>query len=220
MKLAIGLVEDNARLVDSITAVLGCFDHLDLKFVARNGEEALVKTEVYRPDVVLMDIEMPVMDGVTATRELRERYPEIKVIMLTVFDQEDRIFEAILAGANGYLLKDERPQKLVEALEEAVEGGAPMSPVIAAKALKLLRVNAPQPAPTASKADNPYALTRREWEILEWTAKGFNYHQVGTQLFISPKTVRKHIENIYRKLEVHSKVEAVALALKNRWFDL
>lgn len=220
MKITVGLVEDNARLVDSITSVLGCFETIDLVFVARNGEEALAQIEYHQPQVVLMDIEMPVMDGVTATRESRKRFPSSKIIMLTVFDQEERIFQAILAGATGYLLKDERPAKLVEAIGEAVEGGAPMSPIIATKALKLLRISGETQTNKVSKEENQYALTKREWEILEHTAKGLNYQQVGTLLFISPKTVRKHIENTYRKLEVHSKVEAVRLAMKNQWFDI
>jgi len=159
-----------------------------------------------------MDIQMPIMDGIEATRELKQKYPHIKVIVSTVFDEENYIMEAIMAGANGYLLKDERPEKLIEAIREGMDGGAPMSSSVARKALNLIRYGVKDEE--ASEVN--FNLTKRETEILEQLATGLNYNQIAENLFISPGTVRKHIENIYQKLHVHNKVEAVQLAIKNR----
>jgi DNA-binding NarL/FixJ family response regulator len=134
----------------------------------------------------------------------------VKIIMLTVFDDNDKVFNSIMAGASGYLLKDEKPARIISALEEAMDGGAPMSPTIAAKSLQLIRDVNVKPE---SKVD--FELTAREMETLEHIAKGENYQVIADKLFISPKTVRKHIENIYRKLQVHNKMEAVQLAIKH-----
>ena len=129
--------------------------------------------------------------------------------MLTVFDDGDSIFNSILAGASGYLLKDEKPGKILSALQEVLEGGAPMSPVIASKSLQLIRGKSTEIVPE----ENNFNLSKREVEILERIAKGENYQQIADKLFISPKTVRKHIENIYQKMQVHNKVEAVRKAV-------
>lgn len=211
MKISIGIVEDNPELMKSVLEKLSLFDHLDVLWVAEHGEAAMEKARHRLPDVVLMDINMPVMNGIEATRVLRAKYASLKILMLTVFDESEKIFESIIAGATGYLLKDERPQRLLQAIEDAVEGGAPMSPAIATKALNLIKVNSPNPAEPAVD----FKLTAREFEILEHIGKGDNYQQIAEALYIAPKTVRKHIENVYRKLQVHNKVEAVQLALKH-----
>jgi DNA-binding NarL/FixJ family response regulator len=130
--------------------------------------------------------------------------------MLTVFDESDKIFDSILAGANGYLLKDEKPTKLYEAIEEALDDGAPMSPAIANKALRLIRGGTKEVLKPVE-----FGLTAREVEILDYIAAGKNYTVIADALFISPKTVRKHIENIYKKLQVHNKVEAIQLAQRH-----
>jgi len=216
MKITIGLVEDNAPLIRSVSRNLSCFDNVELLFVARNGQEALEKLQAQQPQVLLMDISMPLMDGIEATRRVSVLYPDIRIIMHTVFDTEDKIFDSIIAGAVGYLLKDSPPSQLIAAVEEAMEGGAPMSPSIAKKALQLIRLQqAPQPT-AESRENNAYDLSKRELEILEKIAEGQNYQQIADALFVSPKTVRKHIENIYRKLQVHNKMEAVQKARKSR----
>jgi DNA-binding NarL/FixJ family response regulator len=188
-------------------------------FVARNGNELLQKLEAQRPQVLLMDINMPEMNGIEATHRVSTEYPEIRILMHTVFDTEDKIFDSIIAGATGYLLKDSPPSALIAAIEEVLEGGAPMSPSIARKSLQLLRsrpVAVPEPLPDAETFD----LSKRELEILEKIAEGQNYQQIADVLFVSPKTVRKHIENIYRKLQVHNKMEAVQKAKKNRLLSI
>ena len=211
MKIKIGLVEDHPQLQKSICENLRGFDEVELIFVASNGQEAIDMTAANQPDLLLMDIHMPVMDGITATRRLRISNPKLKIVMLTVFDDGDHIFQAILAGANGYLLKDARPSKLISAIQEAIEGGAPMSPQIASKTLQLVRGERTETIPEK----NDFELTRRELEILHRIASGDTYQQIADKLFISPKTVRKHIENIYIKLQVHNKIEALDIARRN-----
>lgn len=209
--IRIALAEDNDFLAHSLQEKLEMLPGLQLKFRAVNGAELIKKlTADASVDLVLMDIEMPEMDGIEATALARKQFPQIPVIMLTVFDDEDKIFRSIQAGANGYLLKDTPPQKLLEGIHEIMEGGAPMSPSIALKALRLLRM----PHRTPDKTNEDFGLSTREKEVLEQMSMGLKYGEIAGNLFISPSTVRKHTENIYKKLQVHSKVEAVQLASK------
>lgn len=184
---------------------------------ASNGKDCCEKLVDIRqkPQVVLMDIDMPVMNGIEATSLIHELYPGIKVVMLTVFDDDKKIFDAIQAGANGYLLKDAKPARIVAAIEDALEGGVPMSPLVASKTLELLLNYAPSIKDLKSPED--YKLSEREIEVLKLLSSGKNYHVIAELLFISPKTVRGHIERIYDKLHVHSKLEAVQLAQRNKW---
>lgn len=214
MKIKVALAEDNDKLAGSIKEKLELFsDRIEFKFRAKNGGEMIRKLEtVSDVDAVLMDIEMPVLDGIETTHFIKNKYSEIKVIMLTVFDDEDKIFRSIQAGANGYLLKDEPPDKIFEGIEMIMDGGAPMSPVIAAKTLNLLRKSEIL-IPNILAED--FSLSKREVEVLELLSKGADYVKISNKLFISPATVRKHIENIYKKLEVHNKIQAVQKAQKH-----
>lgn len=214
MPIRILIAEDNNRLARTLIDKLNLFeDKLSVRGWESHGKALLQHLEVdAHVDLVLMDIQMPVLDGIEATRVLKQKYPHIKVIMSTVFDEENYILEAIMAGANGYLLKDERPDKLIEAINEVMDGGAPMSSSVARKALNLIRYGSKE----EEVAVLDFNLTKRETEILEQLSTGLNYNQIAENLFISPGTVRKHIENIYQKLHVHNKVEAVQLAIKNR----
>lgn len=214
MALRIALAEDVPHLQKAIAEVVSNFETVELVFTASNGEELLRMLEVNTVDLVLMDINMPVMNGIEATAACRNKYPSLKIVMLTVFDDGDHIFNAILAGANGYLLKDSKPARLIAAIEEAMEGGAPMSPDIATKALQMIRGNQ---SVVAEK--NDFNLTKRELELLEQLATGDTYQEIADKLFISAKTVRKHIENIYGKLQAHNKVEALQIAKKHRLFS-
>lgn len=210
MKIQLGIAEDNPNLIKSIVEKIALFDDLEIAWVAENGQEVLGQMTKNQAEVILMDIHMPELDGIATTRRIKQEYPEVKVIMFTVFDASDKLFDSILAGASGYLLKDEKPGRLHEAIREAVDGGAPMSPAIASKALQLIQ---------GSKRTSPepvdFGLTSRELEIIEEIAAGRNYQQIAEALFISPATVRKHIENIYRKLQVHNKIEAVQKAQRH-----
>lgn len=215
MKIELAIAEDNEFLIKSITEKLSLFpDKFKIVFVGRNGKEMVdyISTNK-KPDVILMDIEMPVMDGIRATELIAEKFPEIKIIMLTVFDDEEKIFNAIKAGASGYLLKDEPVERLLENIEIVLFGGAPMSATIAAKTLQLLRRSEKS---STVEVINDFNLSKREIEILELLKQGYDYNRAAEQLFISPFTVRKHIENIYRKLQVNNKMQAVQKAIQNK----
>ncbi|RAI94993.1 response regulator transcription factor [Algoriphagus yeomjeoni] len=212
MSIKIAIAEDNSFLLKAILDKLSFFEEIEVKFSAVNGLELLEKLERdSNIHLILMDIEMPKMNGIDAVAQVSQKYPQINTVMLTVFDDDEHIFKAIQAGANGYFLKEVDPKTLYHGIIDTMEGGAAMTPSVAMKALKLLRN-----PPDFSEPVEDIKLTAREIEILEQTSKGLNYNQIGENLFISPKTVRKHTENIYQKLQVHSKLEAVQKAVKNR----
>lgn len=212
MKIRLAVAEDNSFLLKAILEKLSFFDEFLVKYSASNGLELIDKLDKNpNIDLILMDIEMPKMNGINATAEISKKYPQIKIVMITVFDDDENIFKAIQAGANGYFLKEVDAKMLHQGILDTLEGGAAMTPSVAMKALKLLRN-----PPDFDEPKEDIQLTNREVEILEQTSKGLNYNQIGENLFISPKTVRKHIENIYSKLQVHSKLEAVQKAVKNR----
>ena len=213
MNLKIALAEDNSFLAKAIIEKLSFFDDLNFKYRASNGAALIGKLEEnHNIDVILMDIQMPEMDGIKATEIVKRKHPQIKVIMLTVHDDDEYIFNSIKAGANGYLLKEIDPENLHKCILEVMNGGAPMSPSIALKTLNLLR----NPSQFKNKNDQEKVeLTKRETEILEQLSKGLNYNVISENLFIPSGTVRKHIENIYKKLQVHNKMEAVIKGRKH-----
>lgn len=214
-KIRIAIADDNTFLLKAVAEKVSFFDNLELRFHALNGEEFLEKLKVNNAiDVVLMDIEMPVMNGIEATEAIKKRYPHIKVIILTVFDNDENIFKAIKAGADGYLLKEIDAKDLHDGIVETLNGGAAMTPSIALKTLRLLR-NPIQIDNAKEKED--VKLSERETEVLEQLSKGLSYTKISENLVLSPSTVRKHIENIYKKLQVHSKIEAVQKARDNNW---
>ncbi len=208
VKLAI--VDDNTFLIKAIEDKLSFFKSVKIKFTGLNGNQLLdqlQKDHVF--DLILMDIEMPEMDGIETTYLVKQRYPHIKIIMLTAFDNDEHIFKAIKAGADGYLLKEINPQALFDGISETLKGGAAMNPSIAMKTLKLLR----NPIDILNPRDKEeIILSPREIEVLEQLSTGLSYRIIADHLFISPSTVRKHVENIYSKLQVHSKLEAVQKA--------
>lgn len=223
MPIQIAVVEDNPALLRTLTSALSRFEEVEVICTAMDGQHAIRQVEKYQPQVVLMDIEMPVLNGIRATAEICHNWPDIKVLILTVFDRDDKLFEAIKAGASGYLLKDERPAQIVSAIEEIVQGGAPMSPGIALKTLSLLRrqtiMDDTEPKPLQElHSPATFSLTPREIDILELVVEGYTPGDIADRLYISIGTVRKHVENIYDKLHVHSRLEAIRLAEQNRWF--
>lgn len=213
MTLKICIAEDNYFLAKAIKEKLSYFNDISIKFHANNGAELIGKLEEnHNVDVILMDIQMPEMDGVRATEIIKNKYPQIKIIMLTVLDDDAYVFKAIKAGANGYLLKEIDAENLYNSILEVKNGGAPMTPSIALKTLNLLRN--PIILDIQKKEEEQVKLSKRETEILIQLSKGLNYNSIADNLIISPSTVRKHIENIYKKLHVHSKMEAVMKAQK------
>lgn len=212
MLVRIAVVDDNVFLQKAVAEKLSFFDDLILKLTAIDGNEIQQKLEQNKNiDLILMDIEMPNCNGIEATQIIKSKYPQIKIIMLTVFDNDENIFNAIKAGADGYLLKEVNPKELHQGIIETLNGGAAMNPSIALKTLKLLR----NPIDFEQKCDDEIKLTTREIEVLEQLSKGLNYNSIAENLFLSPSTVRKHIENIYTKLQVHNKLEAVQKAKNN-----
>jgi len=217
MKIKVALAEDNRDIASGLIDKLKIHSNLiELKFHAVNGNDLLKKLSSNKDiDVILMDIQMPEMDGMTATWKVKELYPHIKIIMLTVFDDDDQIFLAIQNGAIGYLLKEETIDVIVDAIKVVYEGGASMSPLIAQKVLKLLSQSELK---LKQKNEVPYQdfeLTKREIEILNQLKLGKDYKVIADELFISPFTVRKHIENIYTKLHVNNKMQAVQKAIQH-----
>lgn len=208
--MKIGIAEDNQNLMDSICKNLNEFENVEIVMKASNGLEVIQKCGVALPELILMDINMPLMNGIETTRRIKHIHPEVKIIMLTIFQDSDHIFDAIMAGASGYLLKDIKPSKLLAALEDALDGEAPMSPTIASRTLMLLRGRSQKEVPNSFA--EPTLLSEREVEVLESLSGGMNYHLIAEKYFLSPKTVRKHIENIYKKLHAHSKIEAINIA--------
>lgn len=212
--IRIAIADDNYFLTRSVEEKLSFFEEFTVKFVAGDGVELLEKLEAHHNlDLILMDIEMPNLDGIGATLAVKSKYPHIRILMLTVFDNDENIFNAIKAGADGYLLKEIDPEQLRNGILETLNGGAAMHPSIAFKTLKLLR----DPVDFSNReAQEEVKLSQREIEVLEQLSKGLNYMSIADNLFLSPSTVRKHIENIYAKLQVHNKLEAVQKARTNK----
>lgn len=203
MAIHICIVEDNSDIRHALEQILQ-MSPSDITWLGScsNGEEALQKIPVLRPDVVLMDINLGGMNGIECVRQLKPQFPEILYMMCTVYEDDEKIFEALEAGANGYILKKTTPSKMLDAIRELYDGGAPMSTSIARKV-----VNAFQQKRTEDDPLN--VLTPRERETLELLAKGLMYKEIASQLFISPETVRKNVYRIYEKLHVDNRVEAV-----------
>lgn len=215
--LKVAIVDDNVFLQKAIQEKLSFFSEIKVKFTANNGEELLKKLQdEHHLDVILMDIEMPKMNGIEATLHVKNKYPHIKIIMLTVFDNDENIFNSIKAGADGYLLKEVNPRDLHSAITETLSGGAAMTPSIAMKTLRLLR-NPIEVKERKNQLD--ITLTQREIEVLEQLSKGLKYTNIAENLILSVGTIKKHIENIYTKLQVHNKLEAIQIAKDNKMIE-
>lgn len=212
--IRVAIVDDNPFLQKAILDKLAFFEDIEVKFRAFDGVELLEKLEKnHHLDLILMDIEMPKMNGIEATEAVKNRYPQLKIIMLTVFDNDENIFKSIKAGADGYFLKEVNPQELYNGIIETLNGGAAMTPSIALKTLKLLR----EPFSFDESINKEeITLTSREIEVLEQLSKGLKYNAIAENLFLSPGTIRKHVENIYTKLQVHNKLEAIQKAKTNK----
>jgi DNA-binding NarL/FixJ family response regulator len=223
MKIPIAIVDDNTQNRLSLVDQMSYSDEITVSFTAKNGVDFLEQMKAMplamHPSVILMDIEMPEMKGTEAVRFAHQIYPDLKFLMLTVFDDDDKIFDAIKNGANGYLLKDEKTSTIIDYIQQLVEmGGAPMSPSIARKALLLLsrsHINE-----TDSVKENvSEKLSERECDVLKLVVEGKDYKAIAEKLFLSTHTIRKHIANIYEKLHVNSKAQVINLALSGRWFN-
>ena len=221
--MLIAIVDDKPYLRNSLKEKLNSIEN-EVTVIMEAGDGTdfikLMKTASPQPDVVLMDIEMHELNGIETIQRAAPLYPAVKFIMLTVFDDDERIFNAIKAGAHGYLLKEATAQQIIEAIYQVYEDdGAPMSPGIARKAWKWLNALSLQPEMEKSAAlkKELQPLSEREKEILKCSMEGKEYAQIAELLFLSKHTVRQHMKNIYSKLHVSSKVEALQISLKNKW---
>jgi DNA-binding NarL/FixJ family response regulator len=207
--LRVGLIEDRREIRAGLTALIGGTDGFVCADAFASMEEALPALEASAPDVLLVDIGLPGMSGIEGLRVLRQRHPGLPLLMLTVYDDDERIFDALCAGASGYLLKKTPPARLLESLREAAAGGAPMSPEVARRVITLFREFRPP-----SQAD--YDLTPHEQRVLGMLVEGHNYKTAAAELGVSVNTVSFHVRHVYEKLQVHSRSEAVAKALRER----
>lgn len=203
------LVEDMRDIREGLATLINFTDGFTCTGSYRSMEEAIPRLGHQVPDVLLSDIGLPGMNGIDGIRILKEKYPDMTVLMLTVYDDDERIFDALCAGASGYLLKRTPPAKLLENIREAVSGGAPMSPEVASRVIRLFREVRPP-----EKVD--YDLTPHETRLLKLLVAGHNYTTASEELGVSYNTIKFHMRHIYEKLQVHSKSEAVAKALQNR----
>ncbi len=201
----IAIVEDNVEIREGLAVLINGSDGFHCVATFANAEDALVDLLKARPDVVLMDINLPRMSGIECTRKLKQKQPGLPVMVLTVYDDDEKIFDSLAAGASGYILKKTPPVKLLEAIVELHNGGSPMSSRIARKVVETFR------SMEVSSKDTEN-LSKRELEILSYLAKGYQYKEIAETLFISIETVRTHIRNIYEKLHVRSRSEAVLKA--------
>jgi DNA-binding NarL/FixJ family response regulator len=213
MPVSVAIFEDSKPIREAISMLINGTNGLHLAGAFPDCNNLLSNISQSNPEVVLMDIEMPGMNGIEAVKILKQKFPSITVIMQTVFEDEDKIFNAICNGASGYLLKDTAPSRLMEAILEASHGGAPMSPSIAKKTLHLFQKFL---SPYDISKQEDYRLTPRETEILQWLVKGYSYKMIASACNIGFDTVRTHIRNIYNKLHVASMTEAVAKAIRER----
>jgi DNA-binding NarL/FixJ family response regulator len=214
MKTRVALIEDRKAIRESLSMLIDGSPGLELAGAYPDCQNLVAHIKASPPDVVLMDIELPGMNGIEAVHLLKKEFPALIMIMHTVFEDDDKVFDAICAGASGYLLKDTPPARLVESISEAVNGGAPMSPSIAKKTLSLFQKYL-LPEQHEEKKER-LQLTQREKEVLQWLVKGYSYKMIADACQISFDTVRTHIRNIYEKLHVASSTQAVAKALKER----
>lgn len=205
MIIRVAIVEDHDDFREGLYQIVQGTE--GFKCVGRYSSVEEAEKKLPSADVVLMDIGLPGKSGIEGVLEVKKKFPDTQVVMLTVFEDDANVFQAILAGATGYILKKTPPAKILQGIEEAVTGGMPMTPVIARKAIELFKQHAPIPK-------EQVILTGREKEILASLVEGLNYNMIGEKLFISLDTVRNHIRHIYEKLHVHSKSQAVVKAMK------
>lgn len=203
------IYEDNAQLREGLTMLIDGSEGFCVQAAFRNCGNVVHEVKTFQPDVILMDIDMPGVNGLEGLKLIKATIPDVSVLMLTVFDDHENIFQALLSGANGYILKKTPPAKLLEYILEASTGGAPMTASVAAQVLKMFsKMNLP--------TDKNYNLSEREKEVLQFLVNGYSYKMIAAEMFIAMDTVRSHIKKIYEKLHVNSKSEAVAKAFRDK----
>ena len=204
------IFEDNRHLRESISLVINNTEGMACSGAFANGDNLVMNVLTSNPDLALMDINMPGMDGIECTKVIKRQFPKVKILIQTVFEENQKIEEAIIAGADGYILKSAKPQELIESIHDVVDGRAAMSPLVAKKVLEIIKGN------TVPALKENFGLSEREMEVLKFLAKGNSYKSIGEKLFISYFTVQSHIKSIYGKMQVNSKTEAVSKAFLSK----
>jgi two-component system NarL family response regulator len=212
------IADDHERFRRGLKMVLEAEDGMEVVAEAADGNEAVAMVEEQAPDVVLMDVRMPNQNGIEATRTIREVFPSTRIIMLTVSDDEDDLFDAVKAGANGYLLKEVSIEEVADAVRAVVQGQSLISPSMAAKLISEFGSLARR-AEGVQEAPSPPRLSDRELEVLKRVAKGLDNEEIAGELDISPTAVRNHVGNILVKLQLRSRIEAAIVAMESRLFD-
>jgi DNA-binding NarL/FixJ family response regulator len=210
MNIRVAIFEDSESLRNGLYQLIDGSSGFKCVGAYPDCSAILKHVEAIKPDVILMDIEMPGISGIEGVRMVKDKYPGIKILMQTIFEETEKIFQSICVGASGYILKNTTPSRILECIRETFEGGAPMSPSIATKVLKIVQ------DPSIATQKSSFNLSPREKEILTCLVKGMSYKLIAASCFISIDTVRGHIRNIYEKLHVHSKSEAVVKAIKGK----
>ncbi|WP_434391061.1 response regulator [Melittangium boletus] len=215
------VVEDQPTLLRNLLKVLGAFEELQVVGSAQAGEEAVEAIVQERPDLVLLDLELPDMNGIEVTRRVKRRATDVAVLILTSFEDEQKVYEAIQAGASGYLVKRVGPEKIRSGIREVMEGGTVLEPLIARRFWNYFHsLKARQDAAAPPRDENPWGLTPAELEILRYVAKGLSNAEVGRVMTLERRTVRTHLSHLYRKMGVNSHVEAVVLAVRAGLVDV
>ena len=204
------IFEDNTNLRRGLCTLINGSLGFECAGAFGNCDNLVKNVTDTNPDVILMDIGLPGMDGIEAVKILKSQFPEIKILMETIFEDDEKVFYSICNGAEGYILKNTPPARMLEAIREVDEGGAPMTPSIASKVLAMFK------AGTSYKHEESYNLTERETEVLKYLVDGMSYKLIAEKCFVSLDTISCHIKNIYKKLHVHSKSEAVSKAIKGK----
>lgn len=210
VEIKAAIFEDNKALRESLQQLINSTDDIACVGAFADANKLMRDMELSNPDVVLMDIDMPGVSGIEAVQVIKAKFPRVRILMQTVFDDDDKIFAAICAGASGYILKKSSPQKIIESIRETNLGGAPMTPSVAQKVLQMVRLQ------TEGSIKEFIDLSDREKEILSLLVKGKSYKMVAVECFIAFDTVNTHVRHIYEKLHVHSKSEAVVKAIQQK----
>lgn len=218
MPIRVLVVEDQPKILKAQIKLLEPFEDIQIVGQALSGEKALELLDSAQPDVLLLDLGLPQMSGIDVTRAVKESHPNIEILIFTIFDEEEKVTEAIAAGAAGYLLKGTPVEKIVEAIKDVNAGGAVIQPNLARALLRIIGESANRNAPRPDALESP--LTERELEILQIIAKGLSNNEAATVLGLSKATIRTHLEHIYEKLDVTNRVEAVTEGIRQGIIEL
>jgi DNA-binding NarL/FixJ family response regulator len=210
VEIKVAIFEDSKMLRESLEQLVNNADDMYCCGSFPDANKLMRNMQMANPDVVMMDINMPGTSGIEAVQQIKEKFPQVQILMQTVFEENDKIFAALCAGASGYILKKTSPQKMIEAIRETWLGGAPMTASVAAKVLQMFR------SQSSAEKKEYIDLSEREREILALLVKGYSYKVIAAECYISIDTVSTHVRHIYEKLHVHSKSEAVAKAIRQK----